>query len=123
MENPKKIDNPQALEQAVESYFSLCESQGIFPDLAGMRLALGLSRKELDALGREASCRRVLEQAKDRRESWLVRRMISDNKAVSGCLNALKQPGNGGYMEKSPESSEKKLTIVLSRNLDEKDFK
>lgn len=123
MEKPEKIDSPQALTQAVEGYFSLCEGQGIFPDLAGMRLALGMSQKELDSLSRSPEYRRVLDQAKDRRESWLVRRMISDNKSVSGCLNALKQPGNGGYMEKNPDSGEKKLTIVLSRNLDEQDFK
>lgn len=40
--------------------------------------------------------------------------MTSDNKAAQGCLNALKQPSNGGYIDRpSNDSGEKKLTINL----------
>lgn len=121
----KKYDTPEALETAVEAYMADCERQGVFPDLAGMRLALGVSKTTLDryAKGRDgkageddetaAAYREVLDRAKDKRESWLVRKMTSDNKAAQGCLNALKQPDNGGYIDRPVESGERTLTVNL----------
>ena len=58
-----------------------------------------------------------------RRESWLIRKMTSDNKAVQGCLNALKQPQNGGYTDRPREGGEIRLTINLAGVGGEEAFK
>ena len=49
--------------------------------------------------------------------------MTSDNKAVQGCLNALKQPLNGGYSDRPREGGEIRLTINLSGVGGEEAFK
>ena len=48
------------------------------------------------------------------RESWLARKMTSDNKRAIGCLNALKQPDNGGYIDKAVDTGERTLTINVA---------
>ena len=42
-----------------------------------------------------------------------VERMVSDNKLAQGCLNALKQPENGGYVDRPVDSGEQKVTLVI----------
>lgn len=58
--------------------------------------------------------RAVFEYARARRESWLVRKMVTDNKAANGCMNALKQEKNGGYTDRPAESGERSLTININ---------
>lgn len=58
--------------------------------------------------------RNAFEYAKCRRESWLTRKMVSDNKAANGCMNALKQKKNGGYTDRPVESNDKSLTININ---------
>lgn len=57
--------------------------------------------------------REVLDEAAARRESYLVRIMVTDNKRAQGCLNALKQKENGGYTDRPVENTEKTLNIKL----------
>lgn len=114
----RKYDSPDKLRAAVEAYIARCEELGIFPDEAGMRLDLDISAQTLDKYCKDeetgSEYRDILDWAKDKRESFLVRKMTSDNKAAQGCLNALKQPSNGGYIDRpSNDSGEKKLTINL----------
>lgn len=115
----KKYENPKDLENAINEYFAISEGKGEFPDAAGMRLFLNISKRTLDAYSsgetEEAQAYRdVLDAAKDRRESWLARRMVTEPKAANGCMNALKQPDNGGYIDKPiQETGERKLTINL----------
>ncbi len=118
----ERYETPESLAQAVEEYMKGCESQGVFPDLAGMRLSLGLSREELEQYAARPGFDRVLDSARDRRESWLMRKMTGDSRGTQGCMNALKQPENGA--EDSAETRDKgaKLTILFCRNMDETDF-
>ena len=55
--------------------------------------------------------RKLFAYAQKRRESFLVRRMTKDNKLANGCMNALKQPRNGGYSDKNKEKGDRKLII------------
>ena len=84
-----------------------------------MRLELGVTAQTRDKYCKDENAdgkefREILSWAKDKRESYLVRKMTSDNKAAQGCLNALKQPSNGGYIDRPADSGgERKLTINL----------
>ena len=110
-------ESPDALRKKVEEYFSICEKRREFPDLAGMRIHLRMSKRMMDYYTSEEhenykEYRSIFEEAKDRRESFLVRRMTSEPKVGQGCLNALKQPDNGGYIDKVQEK-DNKLEVTL----------
>ena len=83
-----------------------------------MKLFLKLSDRQIKNLQSEdhddfMKYREVFEYARDKRESWLVREMTSDNKRAQGCLNALKQPNNGGYIDRPVDTCEKTLNINM----------
>ena len=119
----------EALRAGVEAYFSQCEAEGVFPDWAGLKLFLGQFDDQTYEQWQEgdderaAACREIFSMAAARRESWLIRKMTSDNKAVQGCLNALKQPQNGGYADRPREGGEIKVTINLAGVGGEEAFK
>lgn len=110
---------PEELRKKVEEYFAVCEEQAIFPDVAGMRLHIGMGESTINKYCNEKhkdfeEYSEIFKWAQDKRESWLVRKMTSDNKAAQGCLNALKQPSNGGYIDRPvQEQSEKTLRVVV----------
>lgn len=117
---PKKYGTAEEFFAAVDEYIKGCEADGIFPDLAGMRLALNCSTRLIEQLTSEKDnpehykeYREVLDYAKDKRESYLVRKMTSDNKAAQGCLNALKQAANGGYIDRPMDSGKIELNIKV----------
>ena len=115
---PKPMyESPDALKKKIDEYFKITEGQGEFPDLAGMRIYLGMSENTMRKYQEEGheNCeeyRAIFSEARDRRESFLVRRMTKDNKLAQGCLNALKQPANGGYIDK-PQEQGGKMEITL----------
>lgn len=105
---PPEYKEPVVLKKAVDRYFASCELTGSFPDFAGMKVALQLYDSDIDAFMSEdnpdrEAYREVLENARDRRESWLSRRMVEEPKCANGCMNALKQEKNGGYMDKGKD--------------------
>lgn len=122
---------PEDLERAINEYFDQCEEQNVFPDEAGMRVFLNLSRSRLDALSSPPSpdstdsktiqgdnnnykkYREILARARDRRESWLARTATSTPKLAQGCLNALKQPSNGGWIDKSAADQGTSVSITF----------
>ena len=111
------FENGEALKSAIDQYFEKCTAISAFPDYAGMRLALHLTEekiKEMQSDDNEKAdeFKQAFNYAKDRRESWLARRSI-DNKAAQGCLNMLKQPCNGGYIDKPADNKEKVLTLKV----------
>lgn len=125
---------PEDLERAINDYFDQCEADGVFPDEAGMRVFLNLSKSRLDALASPPSTdiqddiqrennnnykkyREVLARARDRRESWLARTATSTPKLAQGCLNALKQPSNGGWIDKNAgeQGASVNITFVGSK--------
>ena len=99
------------LKKLIDSYFDRCEAQGVFPDSAGLRVFLSLTGEEIRTLTENAEIARIFSFARDRRESILLRTMLSDSKMTSACMNALKQPENGGYNEK--DSGAKSLTVIM----------
>lgn len=118
---PKPLyDSPEALRKKVDEYFADCEEKGVFPDLAGMRLHLRMADKTIKKYQEDGheNCeayREIFAEARDRRESFLVRVMTSDNKRAQGCLNALKQPDNGGYIDKQQDQGGKmEVTIKVA---------
>lgn len=126
----KKYQSAFDFESQVNKYINKCKEDDVFPDLAGMRLFLGVSQQTIDRYCNEnpdeeegARFRRIMEKAKDERESYLVRYMVSNPKAANGCMNALKQKANGGYFDKPVDTSEKTLTINLINVGGEQAFK
>lgn len=115
---PKPLyESPDALRKKVEEYFALTEEKGEFPDYAGMRLYLRMSEQTINKYQEEGhdnyeQYREIFSEARDRRESYLVRKMTKDNKLAQGCLNALKQPANGGYIDR-PQDQSGKMEITL----------
>lgn len=97
----KNDSSPRRIKSLVDRYFEECAEEDVFPDLAGMRVALGMSAEEMELAGEQDEVKRIFDTARDRRESYLVRAMTADNKRTSGCMNALKQRENGGYAEKT----------------------
>lgn len=112
-------DTPQKFRAAVDKYIDECESTGIFPDIAGMRIALKMTKADIEALTSPGNdnCEEykdILAYAVDRRESWLARKMSSDNKAANGCMNLLKQADNGGYVDKQTDKTPQKVIVDFS---------
>lgn len=130
-----RYETPEDLERAINDYFDQCEADGVFPDEAGMRVFLNLSKSRLEALSSPPSTdiqddiqrennnnnykkyREVLARARDRRESWLARTATSTPKLAQGCLNALKQPSNGGWIDKNAgeQGASVNITFVGSK--------
>lgn len=115
----KRYTTPEQLAIGIEEFFAQREKVNQFPDLPGMRIHLGISQEDLEKMcngntPEARKCRALLEAAKDKRTSWLVRRMVAEPKTAQGCQNALKQPENGGYIDRPvADSGDKTLTINL----------
>jgi hypothetical protein len=114
-----KYETPEKLRDAIYKYMNDCEAKDVFPDYAGMCLALKISKKTLDKYcdpeqnENAEGFNDVLDEAAAMRESYLVRIMVTDNKRAQGCLNALKQKENGGYTDRPAESQEKTLKVQI----------
>lgn len=110
----KEYKSAEELKIWIDEYFRKMERAQEFPDYAGMKLFIGVKKDEtIQKLCEDPDYADVFEEAKLRRESFLVRTMARDNKRAQGCLNALKQPINGGYNEKPVDSGERKLKIII----------
>ena len=116
-----KTYTPDELREKVDAYFSKCDAECVFPDWAGMKDFLEVyDDRTYDEWqkgdGDEAKeYKEILTKAAAKRESWLVRVMTSDNKRAQGCLNALKQPQNGGYIDRPQDNGgEIKVTVNLA---------
>lgn len=106
---------PKQFDKLVCDYLDNCDNNNVFPDEAGMILSLGISEREYKLLCGKEEYTDTITRAKLFRESWLARVMVSDNKRAQGCLNALKQEKNGGYIDRPIDRNEPRtLTIKLS---------
>lgn len=104
--------------QAVDEYFDKCAETDEFPDYAGMLLHLQIDKEMAAAMCAEgapdaAEFQRIFNIAAMRRESWLARHMVADNKKATGCMNALKQMENGGYQDKNIQKSDSVLRVKV----------
>lgn len=124
----RKYQSAFDFETAVNKYMKKCRDENVFPDIAGMRLFLGVSQQTIDryCTGDDEEAvrfRNIMDSTKDERQSWLERFMVSNPKAANGCMNALKQPHNGGYFDRPVDTSEKTLTIIVNNVGGEQAFK
>ena len=114
-------NDPKVLRQKVDEYFANCEKERVFPDYAAMRIFLKLSKQDIEDLCDEEvtgdkayDYLEIFNYARDRRESVLVRKMVTDPKAAQGCKAALAMPENGGYSDKAAENQDRKISIKVS---------
>lgn len=134
MGRKRAYNSPADLEKAVDEYFAACEEKEektgtpCFPDYAGMLVAIGMKeptvvkycdpKQEPDA----QAYKEIFDYALLRRESYLSRASM-DNKKASGCFNLLKQPKNGGYIDRPQEQGARELVIKFENNISKEDFK
>lgn len=121
---PRTFKDADAMRAFVEAWMAEQEAKGEFPDEAGMKLAIkkaGVGPRMLMKYLSETEnpehfqeYRDIFEDAKLEREHYLVTRMVKDNKLAQGCLNALKQPANGGYIDRPMETGKVELTIKVA---------
>jgi hypothetical protein len=118
---PRKYKDAAAMRAAVEAWMAEQEAKGEFPDEAGMILALGLKKRMIERYCSETEnpedwreYKDIFEDAKLEREHFLVTRMVKDNKLAQGCLNALKQPANGGYIDRPLDTGKVEVTLKVS---------
>lgn len=119
-ETVSKTLSPVEMGEQMKLYFEDCEKKDVFPDYAGMRLALGLSQDDVENYCREGNhlylaYRKLFDRAKDRRESWLVRRSVTDPKTAPGCKVALEQSENGGYGQQAKKSA---VVVIKADKID-----
>lgn len=119
-------NDPKVLRIKIDDYFQDCEQKRVFPDYAGLRIFLKVTKQDIadlcdPAVTEEKSeeYQEIFEYAKDRRESALVRRMVTDPKCAQGCKNALAMPENGGYSDKAAEKQDRKIRIDTTKEVDE----
>lgn len=112
--------SPEDLEAAINAYFQDCEEKDVFPDSAGMRVFLNLSQERLDQLCKQEynpdnykKYQAINARARDRRESWLARTATSTPKLAQGCMMALKQAANGGWVDKTEQAGGAAVNITI----------
>ena len=110
----RKFETPEDLAVAVEEYFDKCEAEDVFPDEAGMRIFLNAGYSTYYKWLKIPEYQEIFQRAQERRESFLVRRMVGEPKLAQGCLNALKQPKNGGYTDGRPEKGTGEVKVYIS---------
>lgn len=106
------------LQSRVNEYFANCEESGVFPDEKGMYVYLGVFKEDIEEYISESNPKadeysRILKLAQYRRESWLSRNMVADQRMAQGCMNALKQEQNGGYTTRPVVDNKKRVEIIL----------
>lgn len=80
-----------------------------------MLLHLDISEEQYRKKWEDKGYRKVLERARLRRMDWLENQMVVESRVSSGCMNALKQEKNGGYVDRaSLDNKSKCLTIKLA---------
>ena len=106
------------LKNKMKTYFAQCESErdgnGVFPDEAGMRIFLRLDHASYQDYKEDPAFAKVFDWAMDMRESWLARRLALDPKMAQAYLNALKQPANGGWVDRRTDTGDKTLRLNIA---------
>ena len=104
----------EELQAKIQEYMDDCEAKGRFPSQPGMMIYLGLVGDRRRRYLEKAEYADVWEGARDLRKDWLLNRMVTDPKSATGCMNALKQEENGGYLDRSvTDNKPKSLNIKL----------
>ena len=120
--------DPKEFRTRVDEYFDDCDKNKVFPDEKGMYVFLKIFEEDLEPLLSQENpdaeeYLRILKLAKYRRESWLSRNMVSDNRMTNGCMNALKQEQNGGYTDRPAVDKSKSVRIIMPDGMTVDTFK
>jgi len=110
-ENMKKHPTWSNHQSTYERIAAKVRNTGVFPDEAGMRTYLGLTHELYKAYKDSPDFESVFNWAQDMRESWAARRMAADPKSSSAYLAILKQPGNGGWVDRKQDKGDSTLVI------------
>ena len=78
-----------------------------------MRIYLKLSHESYNAYREDQAYHKVFDWAMDMRESWLARRLALEPKMAQAYLNALKQPANGGWVDRRADTGDKTLKLKI----------
>ena len=109
-----KTQRMAELRRRIDEYFALREAEGRFPTEAGMLLYLDMSEERYEKLLEDVTYRKEFDRARLARMDWLENRMVTESGRATGCMNALKQEKNGGYMDRASLSGrEQRLVICL----------
>lgn len=105
---------PEEVAIVIDEYMAECELSGSAPTLAGLRLKLGVTQQTIDRWCDEsAEYQREFTRARDLREAAIVRLGLTNPKAAQMLILLLKQPANGGYIDKPQGDNERKITINI----------
>lgn len=100
------------LEKEFLKILALAQGE-VFPDEAGMRIALQLSHETYLGYKEDPAFTKVFDWAMDMRESWLARRLAAEPKMAQAYLNALKQPANGGWVDRRVDQGDKTIGVKI----------
>lgn len=94
------------LKTGIDEYFRKCDTDGLFPDEAGMALHLGIDRETIekwlsDESYKHTGFRRAILDARLRRESVLVRGIYASEKSTSGKIFLSRQGSAGALGDKT----------------------
>ena len=102
------------LKESIQEYIDKCEGVGRFPKESGMLIHHGLVGDKRQRYLAKPEYRNVWLWAQQGRMGWLDTKMVSDPKCATGCMNALKQEKNGGYVDRTvTDNKPKSLNIKL----------
>ena len=105
--------SPEELQDAMREYFNQrAERDGdAFPSEAGMRIFLGLGHKSWNSYVEDPAYELVFDWAQDMREDWASRKLAENPKSAQAFLNILKQPSNGGWIDRKTDKEDKVIEI------------
>ena len=102
------------LKESIQEYIDKCEGIGRFPTESGMMIHLGLVGDKMQRYLAKPEYKNVWLWAQQVRIDWLENKMVTDPKCATGCMNALKQEKNGGYVDRTvTDNKPKSLNIKL----------
>lgn len=119
MGRPRVYNSPEQFNRGIDEYVEKCAETGDFPGYSGMLLHMGLSEADIEErLAKKDKDAKLYQKALDRalliRKSWLEKVMVTDGKRAKGCMDALKQPINGGYQDRPADTATPEIKINLT---------
>ena len=102
---------PEELQAKMQEFFDIREGGGDFPSEAGMRIFLGLGHKSWNSYVEDPAYELVFDWAQDMREDWASRKLAENPRSAQAYLNILKQPSNGGWIDRKTDKEDKVIEI------------
>jgi hypothetical protein len=109
---PPSFNSVEEMRQGVEQYLAWCAEQGLEPNHIEMAHHLGCSRRVLNDYTRRDGYKEVLEYAKERIESVMVRKLTNKSYATAGVIFNL----TNNYGWKQPNQIEHSGAIAVAHS-------